>query len=303
LTRVLVTGAHGFLGRHAARAFARRGAEVVGLGFGEWSEGERRAFGVSHWIAADVSAGPLAEAGGGFDAIVHCAGPGSVGRSFEDPQGDRAMSVDTTAAVLEHARRACPSATVVFLSTPAVHGDRPDAPIREDDPTSPVSPYGAHKLEAEGLCRAHAERDGLAVAIVRLFSVYGPGLRKQLLWDACAKLSGGALTAEFSGTGEETRDWIHVDDAASLIVAAADARRGMAINGGSGERRTIRETLELLKAALGSRAGLVFDGRCRAGDPRHYWADVSRATALGWRPAVRLEDGIAAYAAWFRGLA
>ena len=301
MTRVLVTGAHGFLGRHAARAFARRGAEVTGLGHGAWAEDERRAFGVGRWLAADVTAQALERVGGDFDAIVHCAGPGSVGRSFEDPEGDRARTVDTTAAVLEHVRRSCPRAALIFPSTPAVHGDRDDAPIRETDPMSPVSPYGAHKRIAEELCRDYAARHGLAIAIIRFFSVYGPGLEKQLLWDACAKLAAGGDTAEFSGTGEETRDWIHVDDATDLILAAADAGRAMTINGGSGERYTIRETLELLRRALGARARLAFDGRVRAGDPRHYWADIARATALGWRPAVRLADGVADYAAWYWG--
>lgn len=298
--RVLVTGARGFLGRNAALAFSSRGWSVTGVGHGAWARGEQERFGLSGWIEADVGIDSLRRCGEGFDVILHCAGGGSVGASFEDPPGDYRRTVESTEAVLEHMRASCPGARLIFPSTPAVHGDCGDAAIRESDARNPVSPYGAHKQRAEDLCLSHASQFGLDVSIIRFFSIYGPGLRKQLLWDACNKLDAGAGIAEFWGTGDETRDWLHVDDAVSLILKVADGDRVTVVNGGTGEGRTIRETLETLKRALNATAEIVFNGNRRSGDPVHYRADVSRALALGWRPQVPFADGISRYARWYR---
>jgi len=164
-----------------------------------------------------------------------------------------------------------------------------------------VSPYGYHARMTEELLAYHARFFGTRVTVVRFFSIYGPGLAKQLLWDAAAKLRSSEGIAEFWGTGEETRDWIHVDDAASLMVATSAMEATYAIvNGASGERVTVAEVLEQLREALGVDVQLRFNGIVKPGDPRYYHADVSRARALGWSPSVRLREGIERYVEWLR---
>ncbi|TDA81588.1 SDR family oxidoreductase, partial [Halomonas marinisediminis] len=81
---------------------------------------------------------------------------------------------------------------------------------------NPMSPYGFSKLSAELLAQEYSQCFGVNSISVRPFSLYGPGLKKQLLWDACNKFSKGI--GEFFGTGEEVRDWLHVEDASSMIV-------------------------------------------------------------------------------------
>jgi len=103
------------------------------------------------------------------------------------------------------------------------------------------------------------------------------------------------------GKSEETRDWIHVDDAASLMVATSAIQEPYAIvNGASGERVTVADVLGQLREALGVTVAVRFNGVVKPGDPRYYHADVSRARALGWLPSVNLRAGLDNYVDWLR---
>lgn len=297
-----VTGAHGFVGRHVARQLAAAGYRVTGLGHGDWEGQDMTAWGLSGWRSADVDGETLAEHAGTPDLIVHCAGSGSVPYSLERPREDFRRSVEATLAVLDFVRLHAPTARVVLPSSAAVYGLAPMLPITVDAPLSPLSPYGVHKKMAEDLARSYARHFGVAVAIVRLFSVYGAGLRKQLLWDACRKIESGAAT--FGGTGEETRDWLHVGDAAALLAAAGNVASTDApvVNGGTGEAVTVRWVVDRLAARLDG-APATFTGDIRPGDPRHFCADVDAALAMGWAPQHVLGAGVDAYADWYRGQA
>jgi UDP-glucose 4-epimerase len=138
------------------------------------------------------------------------------------------------------------------------------------------------------------------VSIVRLFSAYGEGLRKQLLWDALNKFRNGSL--QFFGTGNELRDWIHVDDAAALLALAGLSRQStFEIYNGGFEHATTREVLTQLAVASGHDGAVLFNGETHKGNPRRLTSNVHHTMRLiDWAPAVRLQDGVARYAAWFR---
>jgi UDP-glucose 4-epimerase len=296
----LVTGAHGFVGRHVAQRLARDGWRVVGLGHGSWTEAEWRDWGIAEWHAADVTLDALLVCGVQPEVVVHCAGSGSVGFSMAHPHEDFQRTVASTAAVLEFIRLHAPQARMVYPSSGSVYGIVEHLPIAESQPLAPVSPYGSHKLMAEELCRCYARNFGVAAAIVRLFSAYGPGLRKQLLWDACTKISRGETT--FSGDGTETRDWLHIDDMASLLAAAGEHASVACpvVNGGFGQGASVREVLGELFAAFGRSDAPQFSGTARAGDPAHYVADMTHALAWGWQPRIAWREGVREYAEWFK---
>jgi UDP-glucose 4-epimerase len=298
--RALVTGAYGFVGRHVARALAARGYEVTGLGHGGWTRAEWRTFGLAGWHAADVTRDTLLTYAGSPALIVHCAGSGSVAYSMTHPFQDYERTVATTLAVLEYMRLEAPQARLVIPSSAAVYGAARQLPIAVDDPQEPVSAYGVHKKIAEDLCRSYARHFGAHVALVRLFSVYGEGLRKQLLWDACQRLARGDLA--FAGTGEETRDFLHVEDAASLLCTAGDHADPSCptVNGGRGAGVSVRHVVERLAGHLGVAGRPHFTAAVRAGDPSHFSADISGARAWGWAPEHDLDTDLAAYAAWFK---
>lgn len=296
----LVTGAHGFIGRHVARRLADDGWVVRGLGHGEWPREQWRAWGLADWRQTDVALDPLVTFGGEPDVIVHCAGGASVSFSMAHPHHDFVRTVASTAAVLEYVRLHAIGARVVLASSAGVYGEAFPGPIPETGPCKPVSPYGVHKAVAEDLCRSYGRSCGVASASLRLFSVYGAGLRKQLLWDACDKAARGDL--RFFGTGGEMRDWLHVTDAAAALVAAIPmaATDCPIVNGGTGRATSTREILTALFRALGVAGEPEFTGTARAGDPPSLVADVSRAHSLSWKPTVEWEQGVGAYAAWYR---
>lgn len=299
MKQAAVLGAAGFVGRHAARALAGAGYQVVGIGHGTWLRDEWRDWGLSEWHMTDISVESLLTYADKPEVLIQCAGSGSVAFSMAHPAQDFRRSVDTTLAALDFVRLHAPDCRVVLPSSAAVYGTAERMPIRIDDPLHPESPYGVHKKIAEDLCRSYARTFGVHSAIVRLFSVYGVGLRKQLFWDACTKLVQGEV--EFAGTGEELRDWLAVQDAAALLITAA-ARASAdcpIVNGGTGESANVRTIVEGLARALGLTVQPTFSGARRSGDPIGYEADITEALGWGWRAEQSLAGGLAAYAAWF----
>ncbi|HEU4990662.1 MAG TPA: NAD-dependent epimerase/dehydratase family protein [Gemmatimonadaceae bacterium] len=298
----LVTGAHGFIGRHVARRLKAEGWAVVGVGHGSWDEHEWRAWGIDRWHDATIAVDVLSALGIVPDLVLHCAGTSTVTAALHNPGREFERTVGSTEAVLEVMRRFWPRSLLVYPSSGAVYGEAASLPIRESERVAPISPYGTFKDQAEQLCRLYEHRYGVRSVILRIFSVYGARLRKQLLWDACRKFQAGEPT--FQGTGQEVRDWVHVDDLARLMTPLAAAPRGESpvpvVNVGTGAGTTVADVVNLIADAFGRTVEPAFSGERRSGDPAAFVADISRARALGWRPMVPVADGVADYVRWFR---
>lgn len=231
------------------------------------------------------------------ELVVHTAAPASVAGSIDDPEGDRRGSVGVLEAVLEALGGLPRPPRLVFMGSAAVYGQPESLPVSESHPLAPVSPYGTHRVECEDVLR----RSGVPSVSLRVFSAYGEGLRRQVLWDICRKaVEEGAV--ELAGTGDETRDFVHVSDIAGAVASVAEtaAFEGEAYNVGTGEATTIRALAEVLTSSLEGEVPVSFSGRSRPGDPDRWQADPGRLRGLGWHPAVRLEDGAADYARWAR---
>ena len=298
---VLITGAAGFIGRYTARCYHKHGWYVIGLGHGSWSEAEQKVWGIDEWHSADCNFTGLSVARGErADVIVHAAGSGSVGLSIKHPEVDFSRNTCCTAEVLGFIRQCAPSARLVFLSSAAVYGMVKKLPIEESCPLQPISPYGMHKKISEELCQLYGRQYGVASIAVRLFSVYGAGIRKQLLWDACNKLVSN--TALFWGTGQETRDWIHVEDVAELLFTVKDFAMNTSprVNGGCGKSVSIDTVVHELADSLGYDGKVLFNGQVDVGNPHDYLADVSKALSWGWQPEKTLTEGIKEYVAWYK---
>lgn len=297
---ILVTGGAGFLGRFTSLELSRSGHRVIAIGHGNWLPHEYQAFGISLWHPCDITIESISTYGAEVDEIYHCAGSGSVTQSFADPIGDFRSNVVTTLNVLEFAR-VNRHVKIVILSSAGVYGRVTEMPIRIDGPINPLSPYGTNKAICEQLTSQYSSCFGIQAVIVRLFSVYGETLRKQLLWDAANKLINGDYN--FFGTGNETRDWLHVHDAARLLVTASTVASSKTpiLNGGCGVATRVREIVEMLALSLGVDHPICFTNETRAGDPMHYQADIAEAKAIGWSPRITLINGLARYADWFQG--
>jgi len=297
--QVIVTGAYGFLGRHVAKVFSQNGFSITGLGHGTWIRSEWQQWGLSEWHPCNLTMESLTTYVQQPDVVVHCAGSGSVGYSLTHPLQDYERTVSTTVTLLEFLRLHSPKTSFIYPSSAAVYGIAEKLPIAESAPLNPISPYGVHKKIVEEISQSYAHYFSIPVAIARFFSLYGPGLRKQLLWDSCVKIENGDFN--FYGTGKEVRDWLHVKDAAHLLLtlssrASSDA---LVVNGGTGKRTTVHEIIEEISRRMNKENNLKFSHKPKLGDPPGYIADIKKATSLGWRPKVLLHDGIEEYVHWY----
>ena len=292
---VFVTGAAGFLGGAVAAALVRAGWRVSGFDLTPgWSGG------CAHWSTGEVRQEALARAAAevGAPAVVfHAAGGSSVGASIADPEGDLQRTVGSLRETLAFLKSEAPLARLVYPSSAAVYGAAEPGPVPETAWLQPISPYGRHKLQAE----FDIATSGVNAVVLRFFSLYGPGLRKQLLWDLGQRLAARPGQLELSGTGEELRDFLFIDDAVRLVGLAATGPR-MILNGGRGEAVSVREAAGALARALGLEVRIGFSGEARAGDPQALVADVSTARAAGFEPTVGFEDGVRRYAKWLAAL-
>lgn len=300
MKRVLVTGGCGFLGRNVTAYFKKKGFEVLALGYDHWGDEHPEDHGIDQWIEAEVSTEHLARITKKLDCIVHCAGGSSVGYSVVAPLEEFEKTVNSAANILEYARISQPEAKLIIPSSAAVYGEKRDEPIKESDSLAPVSPYGLYKKITEELCEVYCRNFDLSVSVIRFFSIYGNGLRKQLLWDGCSKLSSGEKEVTFFGTGRETRDWLHIEDAVALIYALSqNSEKYTIVNGGCGSRTTVLEILLHLRKILGTQAEIVMNGSQKVGDPLHYWADMQKLQRWDWCPQKNLESGLEEYVRWF----
>jgi UDP-glucose 4-epimerase len=299
---VLITGAGGFLGTHIAREFSLAGCRVVGVGKSEAGAAARQYLHAYHRMTLPDPALKAVFAEHAPSVCIHCAGGSSVPLSFENPRSDFYAGPLSTFELLETLRQVRPECRTVFLSSAAVYGDPQTLPIGEDQTASPISPYGFHKLECEQLCFEYAKLHGMRTASVRVFSAYGSGLRKQVVWDMCEKaVRNGSLSLR--GSGGESRDFVHGEDVAKavrLVVEKAPCH-GEPYNVGSGRETTIVELAELVAEALQLRCKPIFDGTVSPGTPRNWRADIGRISVLGFQPSITFAQGISSFANWCRG--
>lgn len=296
---VLITGVAGFLGRYIAREFLRAGWQVVGL---DDIAPENAPHGIEfHRMRLPASSFEDLLREKLPQACIHAAGRASVALSLREPGADFRGGVLLTFEVLDALRRCAPACRFLFLSSAAVYGNPRALPVAESDEVAPLSPYGWHKRQCELLIEEFHRVYALPALSVRIFSAYGAGLRRQVVWDICERaLSSGRLVLH--GTGEETRDFIHGGDVArALLRLTTDApARGEIYNLATGSETTIHELAVSLLELLDLDIDPEFDGQQTPGDPRNWRAEISRIRALGFTPEIPLAHGLRDVAAWAR---
>jgi UDP-glucose 4-epimerase len=305
--RILVTGSSGFVGGAFGRYAARAGHDVLGVGRAsqpgiDWP---------GRYAQADVAASDLSEMFDSYrpEILFHAAGTASVADSLRRPLDDLRASALTWANVLDSVRRTGARPLVVFPSSAAVYGDAAALPVAEDAPARPISPYGFHKAACELLAREYAECFGLDVLVCRLFSVFGETQRRLLVWELYRRLAdadGADDAAWLEGTGEETRDYLHAEDASAAMLGLAEAlaaRGGGAsavVNVASGVETRVLDLAESLRALVAPAREVRCRGLARAGDPARWRADTRRLRSLapGWSPRPLAERLAQCVAAW-----
>ena len=286
--KTLIVGARGFIGSHLKEYMANFG-EVVAVSLSSLQGGDRK----QRLTQLFASIQP--------DICVNCSGAAHVPSSFSNPLNDFEMNTASVYEMLAAIRQESPGTRFVHLSSAAVYGSPVTLPIAESAPLNPVSPYGYHKLAAEQFCQEFSSIYGIKTVSLRIFSAYGPGLRKQLLWDTYRKWRASTEVKLF-GTGDETRDFIFIDDVCEAIRAVVERAGfgGESINIASGTAISIREIVTLLLKELGGAHQADFVGQKREGDPDSWCANITTLKALGFENRTSLIDGIKATAQWLK---
>jgi UDP-glucose 4-epimerase len=295
----LITGVTGFIGRYVARIFSEQGWHIAGLGT-SFSENSPTGT-LNQYYKLLLPSQDLAELVKTInpDICIHCAGRSSVPLSVSQPAEDFNASVASTFNLLEVLRLHVPQCKLIYLSSAAVYGNPNKLPICEMDDSAPISPYGFHKSICENLCKEYVKVYGLQIAIARIFSAYGPGLRRQVVWDITYK----ALNQKelfLQGTGQESRDFIHVGDVARAIYCIAQKSNFEAeiFNLASGTETTIKNLAELITSKLERDIVINFDGNVPIGNPLNWRADIGCLEKCGYQAEISLERGISIYAKW-----
>lgn len=296
----VVAGAHGAIGQEVARQLREAGWRVAGIGHGPgvWA-GETP---IDRWLAGEIS--PLAldrliDGIGPPDLILNLAGGASVAASVRDPARDFHRTVSMTVTLLDFIKNRAPRARLVAVSSAAVYGGGHAGPIPEDAELNPISAYGHHKHLMEQTVAFWGRAYGVSSVIVRLFSVYGVGLRKQMIFDLCSRLAAAPEKLVIWGSGAETRDWLAIQDAARLLLEVVPLATPDApiYNGCTGEARRVADVAGLLGEAWGLNTKISFDGVVRPGDPQHLVGSVERLKTVPFEPRVSLEEGVLAVVA------
>jgi CDP-glucose 4,6-dehydratase len=318
VSRALVSGAHGFVGSHLARALLERGGRVrvldrpaprlADVG------GERRSgldlLGIRdevELVEADLrDAGAVAAAVDGADSVFHLAAQTIVGVARRSPLETFEVNVQGAWNVFE-ACRGHEVERVVFASSDKAYGSSPELPYREDFPLRAAYPYDASKAAADMIARSYASAYSVPLAVTRLANVYGGGdlnFSRLIPETVVALLDGRAPVIRSDGSPE--RDFLHVEDAVSAYLAIADAladgAAGEAFNAGGERPHPVREVVELIAAAAGGGIEPDFQGEGNPeGEIDRQFVDSTKLRELtGWRPAVELEDGLRRTLAWYR---
>lgn len=296
--KVLITGINGFIGTHIAQFFKSKGVQIYG-----WD------ISVSNCINNNVSVIDLLDYDRveenlkliSPDIIFHCAGSADVNKSVLNPLRDVAGNYITTHNILFALKKLnIRSTRFVLLSSAAVYGNPRQLPITENAEKLPLSPYALHKRAAEEACEFMSRNYEIDTKVLRIFSAYGPGLRKQIFWDMYQKVcNNGELN--MWGSGYESRDYIYIDDLvnAITIVALSAPQNEIFYNIANGEEVQIRTVAYKFASLMDLPAEKIhFIGERREGDPINWRADITRLKKLGYQRKVGLEDGIEKYVEW-----
>lgn len=295
---ILITGIGGFLGQQLANYFYMKGYKIIGVGR------------LKNMIPNTMTMYNLSLPDGKFadilrehnpDIIIHCAGSSSVSESVIYPYDDFKKTVELCGFVLESIRTCCPKCKFIYLSSAAVYGNPKSLPINEGDICEPISPYGYHKMLSELLIKEYSQLFGINSVVFRVFSVYGEGLRRQVIFDLCSKLTSNSNVIEVYGNGLESRDFIHSVDVCRAVELVVNQDINGTFNLANGTEITISKLIEILKLFINSNKSIHFIGKTRTGDPTNWRADITKLTLKGFKPEISFVQGVESYCKWFLG--
>ncbi len=299
--RVLVTGGAGFIGSNLVSLLLKKGYSVTV--FDNLSTGKEENL-YAHqdnsnfaFVEGDIrKPAEIRKALKGADAVVHLAAQIDVKESVKDPTFTHEVNVTGTLNVLQEATKK-KVRRFIFASSTAVYGDAKRLPVKETEPIKPISPYAASKAAAEAYCSAYAGCFGLDTIALRFFNVYGPKNENSPYSGVITKFLHQISREEkivVEGDGQQTRDFIHVDDVTRALSLALESKkaRGEALNVCTGTPTSINGLVIALGKASGKDLQIIH-APARVGDIRFSYGDGSNAAKkLGFKSEIGVVEGL-----------
>lgn len=293
LSKAVVTGAGGFIGRALVAYLTASGSEIIAVDRKPLGSGAAQSF------VRDVSApGALDGMLDSDTTIFHLAASADVARSVENPRHDFDNSFRGLFEVLEAARKH--DCRVVFPSTASIYDVANKLPLAERAFPRPTSPYAAGKLAAEAYCYAYHRSYGLDVRVARLFSVYGIGMDRFAIHDIIRKIQSNSQEVIILGDGLQVRDYLYIDDAVrGIALVAANGEAGEDYNLASGAPITILQLTKMIAETMGHPSICIKPtGVSFPGDTKEWFADITKAREIGFAPEVNLDEGLRRTISW-----
>lgn len=301
MKKVVITGADGFIGSYLVKYYTKKRYMVY-----QWKKNgvylETELLFEASLLRQDDTNCVLCNINP--DLILHCAGSADVNYSVKCPIEDLKSNYVTTHNLLFTMRNLeNKDCKFVLFSSAAVYGNPLRLPMNEEEPINPLSPYALHKRAAEEICEFVHNNYELNVKVLRIFSVYGPGLRKQIFWDMYNKIKNDNMLTLF-GSGRESRDYIYIDDLVRVVdIVSSSNADDIYYNVANGEEITIAEVAKIFAKHMSEEPiKIEFTGRTREGDPINWRADISKLKRLGYERNITFEDGIIQYIEWAKSV-
>lgn len=309
---ILITGAAGFIGFHAARYLHHQGATVVGLdNFNAYyppalkraRAQELAQLGIEV-IEGDINERSLLTAlfkMHRFTHVLHLAAQAGVRYGEQNPEAYISSNLAGFIALLEMCRQ-YPQTRLVFASSSSVYGLNEKTPFAEQDPTDhPASLYAATKKAGEVIAFSYHHNYGIPMCGLRFFTVYGPWGRPDMAYFSFSQAIQRGSPLHLFNNGEMARDFTYIDDILPAISRALALASGFELfNLGNNRPEKLLTLVQLLEKGLGTEATLVMEGP-RKGEVPMTFADISLAREkLGYAPQTTLDVGIGRFLDWYR---
>jgi UDP-glucose 4-epimerase len=289
--KVLVTGGAGFIGTHLCKLLLEQGYHVTILDDLSTGSSDHVLPGINLVKDSVISPHSIQSVFDGVDTVFHLAALASVPKSIEDPTRTFLVNVVGTVNVLSLSVKA-KVRKFVFISSSSVYGDGGDEKQKECSPTNPLSPYAMSKLVGEQYCDLYGSLYGLQTVYLRYFNVYGEGSSPYgLVIPIFINLAKKNMPLPVYGDGEQTRDFIFVDDAVhAALFLSKDVFKGV-YNAGSGRSVSVNQLAKMIIELTGSKSRIEYH-EARKGDALRTLADINKIKEAGFQPKWSLEDGL-----------
>jgi nucleoside-diphosphate-sugar epimerase len=309
MSKILVTGAAGFIGSHLCEKLLKEGNSVHGIDCltDFYSKDIKRAnisklLPNKHFLFSERDILDLTEIDNETEYVFHLAAQAGVRTSWgKDFIAYTQNNVLATQHLLELSKEHGKLKKIIYSSSSSIYGDAKSYPTKESSTPQPISPYGVTKLAGEHLCLLYNKNYGIPVVSLRYFTVFGPRQRPDMAFHRfiCSILKGESLT--IFGDGEQSRDFTYVDDAVNAnFLAMSKKTKSAVFNIGGGNYATVNEVITVLEKCIGSSAQVIHQSK-EKGDVRNTRADIARAEEeLDFHPSVDLEFGLRQEISWIK---